>query len=227
MSFASEVAGAVITVVLLGAIIYGGHAAWHWSRHWRDRRNSIGAQARPAALDSDFEHRSTGGSTESVRYAMYSWWRALLFGLAGFFALFAATFIVSLVRQGSAGEVAFFSVWLIGMMVLWRFYTYHVAMALTLSGETLTWRAALRTRRVNAADVVAVRPFCGWAAWGVIEAFELTDGSRLLVMVRKGLPEFARELARRRPGITVEFGVYSKMCERFRRQSGFSRDTVP
>jgi hypothetical protein len=185
---------------------------------WRDDRMSHAPSA---------EYPTTDGSTESVRYETYPWWRAFLAVLTVFFALFATVFIVNVVSQGSAGEIAFVSAWLIGMVVHWRFYTYHVAMALTLSGKTLTWRAALRTRRVDAGDVVAVRPFCGWAAWGVIEAFELTDGSRLLVMVRKGLPEFARELARRRPGITVEFGLYSEMCERFRRQSGFSRDTIP
>jgi hypothetical protein len=165
-------------------------------------------------------------TVETVRYEMYPWWRGLIYGITAFMLLVA---IVAGANVSQPGAIAFFAAWLVLMVGGILFYTFRVGYALTLSGDTLTWRAvAGPTRSVAVADVVAVRPFGGLTGGGgVIEAIELTDGRPLLVMVRKGLPEFARELVRHRPGISVEFGTYSTMCERLKRQTGFSRHPQP
>jgi len=117
--------------------------------------------------------------------------------------------------------------WVLGATWALHMYAYRVASALTLTGETLMWRAPRRTRCVDIADLVAIRPAYGGVGDGGIEALELADGTRLLLMVRKGLQDFAAELAARRPGITIEFGLYPRSCERLQFRTGFSRGTPP
>src|SRR5579862_5521911 len=99
-------------------------------------------------------------TVDAVRYELYPWWRAVLYGGAAFIVLVAVVIAVNLASSGSAGDIAFFAVWLVVMAGGWFFYTSRVGYALILSGETLTWVAAARqTRRVAVAEVVAIRPF--------------------------------------------------------------------
>jgi transglutaminase-like putative cysteine protease len=154
---------------------------------------------------------------------MYWWWNALLVYLAVLFGGSAVVLIgISISHPPSLGGIAVRAVWIVGGTVALRWYTWGVGSAVTVVGETLTWNAPRGARSVNIADLVGVRPY-EFDVTGAMEVFELADGSRLPVMVRKGFEELVADLATRQPDLSVAFGAYSRACERLQRKSGFSR----
>lgn len=169
------------------------------------------------------EPPATDASTESVRYRMYGWWKALVVTVAIGFTLIAVALVAG--SSGSSGTIAFLVVWVLGAVFSFYQVTGRVGVSVTLTGDTLEWGALWSvSKRVSLADLSKIRPS---RAGSSIEVIELVDGSTLSVWVRKGFADLAAELATRRPGLPIKLGSYSHMCERLQTRTGFSRDTIP
>ena len=116
----------------------------------------------------------------------------------------------------SAGERAFFVLWLIVMPYALYQNLYQIAYELQCSDNLLTWRSPLRTGTVPVSELRRIYSRRG--SLGVVEA---ADGRRIQIYLRKGFSTFVSRLAQRSPSIDVSLGWYARLIERLPGRTAF------
>jgi hypothetical protein len=101
----------------------------------------------------------------------------------------------------------------------WRRIVDEVAYDIdVVGGGRLVWRTWRHSGVVYVQDLLLVHPYPRRASLALLE---LSDGSELAVLVRKGFGPFTSALAEVRPGIPVALPNRARTAERLPLPSGF------
>jgi hypothetical protein len=149
---------------------------------------------------------------------MYGLWRVQVLGTFAACAVVGVTTLVVSLSFSFGPPAWFAALWLLA--VIWNAYWFllRIAYRLDLSEADLSWRTPLRSGTIALADLVEMRPS---RMGSTVEVLSLSDGSKVLVMVRKGFVDFATEIQQIAPHLQVRIGLYAKIGERLPGPRGF------
>jgi hypothetical protein len=141
----------------------------------------------------------------------YSLGRGHLVAVTAVSAFFIAVTIglTALVASQSITTEGFFLllIWLIlPSLSLWQ-YLFRIAYELRANGDSLAWKAPLRSGAIPLAEIREIRCRMNWA---LIKA---DGGRRIRVFAAKGFVPFARALAERFPAIQVRASWGARFVE--------------
>jgi hypothetical protein len=102
-----------------------------------------------------------------------------------------------------------------------NWFLLRIAFRLELCGTDLSWQAPLRRGVIKLSDLVEMRPQRFGSS---IEVLVLADGSKVLVMVRKGFVDFMAELQTVAPHVHARVGTFAKIGDRLPGPRGFRRN---
>jgi hypothetical protein len=157
---------------------------------------------------------------EPRTYRMYPLWRVQILGMFVLFAVVGVVVVVAGVVASSGPPLFFALVWV--LVVIWNGYwfLFRIAYRLDLTESSLAWRTPLRSGTIALIDLVEMRPSrFGSSA----EVLRLSDGSKVLVMVRKGFVDFMAEVQAAAPHVEARVGTFAKIGERLPGPRGFRR----
>jgi hypothetical protein len=152
-------------------------------------------------------------------YRMYPLWRVQILSM---FVLFAVVGVVVLVAAvvASSGPSLFALVWVLGVIWNGYWFLFRIAYRLDLTESSLAWRTPLRSGTIALIDLVEMRPSRFGSSAEVLRS---SDGSKVLVMVRKGFVDFMAEVQAAGPHVEARVGTFAKIGERLPGPRGFRR----
>jgi len=152
---------------------------------------------------------------DRVSYSMFPFWRPFVFVLFGCMAV-AGVFIFFAPSGSNPGPGPLFGVaWC--LILLWNAYwfLFRISYRVELEGNQIRWFTPLRRGEFALDDLASISsPLLLYQ----LSIFKRRSGPSVIMMVQRGLPEFAAEVHQRSPEVTVKTGIY----ERFVRVSGWN-----
>jgi len=127
------------------------------------------------------------------------WFPLVIFGLFGFVAM---GLLVAVLRDN--GPPPLFAVLFLAITA-WNAYWFLWRMAtdLWLDGNTLHWKAPLRSGSVDVAGIEKIRPR---RMTGNVEMICLRDGRPIITMATRGIEELNGDIVQLHPGLPVRVG---------------------
>ena len=151
---------------------------------------------------------------DRVSYSMFPFWRPFVFVIFGFMAV-AGVFIFFAPNGSNPGPGPLFGVaWC--LILLWNAYwfLFRISYRVELEDNQIRWFTPTRQGEFALDDLVSISsPLLLYQ----LSIFKRRSGPSVIMMVQRGLPEFAAEVHQRAPEITVKTGIYA----RFVRVSGW------
>ena len=153
-------------------------------------------------------------------YRMWTFWRLQMLAMFSLFTVVGVVGLVAAISTKSGPPTIFVVLWLFALVWNGYWFFLRVAYQLELTGNELRWRAPFRSGVVPLDQLVAMRPHRFGSS---IEVLELREGSKVLVMVRKGFADFAAEVQVAAPQVRVRVGVLARVGERLPGPRGYRR----
>jgi hypothetical protein len=148
-------------------------------------------------------------------YRMPDFYRSLLFVVLGAAGLIAAVLLGLTAASATSAPAWFVVAWSLIVVYAGYFYIWKTAFELRLEGDLFVWRTPLRSGAEPAAGVRRLRPCLTSPN---VERFELGNGKRIVVMIRKGFQELVDDFHEVAP--TVPIDVSPLVAQMFQRWPG-------
>jgi hypothetical protein len=151
---------------------------------------------------------------------MHGLWRAQILAIFAVLSVAAVGISVASVWSKVGPPLWFVVLWLLALVWNGYWFLVRIAYRLDLSDTELLWRTPLRNGAIELADLVEMRPYRLGLS---IEVLQLADGSKVLVIVRKGFIDFTKEVNNAAPHVPVRVGAFAKIGDRLPGPRGFRR----
>src|SRR5580704_7696421 len=139
---------------------------------------------------------------------MFPSWRPFVFVIFGFMVV-AGVFLFTAPGGSKAGPGSIFDVaWC--LVVVWNAYwfLYRVSYRIEMEGDQIRWFTPLRHGEFAVDDLVSISSS---PLTYQISTFKRKSGPSVIIMVQRGLSEFAQEVHQRAPQVAVKTGLYQKL----------------